>query len=103
MADGQIENGCKDRLMFPRRNKTVVSLIALVGLLLSGVGAVAGEAGAGGQIAVPRIEQMPNLPSPLKIRDWRQVARDYDALVFDLTGPRRASAAGVDRQEPTQL
>lgn len=36
-----------------------------------------------GQIAIPRIEQMPNFPQPYQMRDWNQVARDYDALVFD--------------------
>src|SRR5271157_1706775 len=41
------------------------------------------EAGAT-QIAIPRVQQMPNLPQPFKMRDWRQLARDYDALVFDI-------------------
>lgn len=35
------------------------------------------------QVRVGRIEQMPNLPKPFRMRDWKQVARDYDALVFD--------------------
>ncbi len=35
------------------------------------------------QIAVTRVEQMSHLPQPFKMRDWKQVARDYDALVFD--------------------
>ncbi len=35
------------------------------------------------QIEIPRIEQMPNLPQPYEMRDWKRVARDYDALVFD--------------------
>ena len=35
------------------------------------------------QVCIPRIEQMPNLPRPFKMRDWKQVAREYDALVFD--------------------
>jgi hypothetical protein len=40
------------------------------------------------QINIPRIEQMPNLPSPYKMRDWKQVAIGYDNFVFDfnLTG-----------------
>ncbi len=37
-----------------------------------------------GQIAIPRIEQMPNLPAPLNIRDWRQVAARYDSFAYDL-------------------
>jgi len=36
------------------------------------------------QIAISRVEQMPNLPSPYIMRDWKQVARGYDSLVFDL-------------------
>ncbi|UCD50845.1 MAG: hypothetical protein JSW27_25385 [Phycisphaerales bacterium] len=35
------------------------------------------------QLAIPRIEQMPNLPQPYEMRNWNKVARDYDALVFD--------------------
>ncbi len=37
------------------------------------------------QIAVDRVEQMPNLPDPYLMRDWKQVTRGYDNLVFDLT------------------
>ncbi len=36
------------------------------------------------QISIPRIDLMPNLPSPYFMRDWKQVARGYDSLVFDL-------------------
>ena len=41
-----------------------------------------------GQLAVSRIDQMPDLPMPLVIRDWKAVARNYDNLVFNrnLTG-----------------
>ena len=35
------------------------------------------------QIAIPRVEQMPNMPSPYRIRDWQKVARDFDTLAFD--------------------
>ncbi len=37
-----------------------------------------------GQISIPRIDQMPDLPQPLLIRDWKMVAHDYDSLVFNL-------------------
>lgn len=37
-----------------------------------------------GQLSIPRIDQMPDLPSPLLIRDWQSVTRDYDTFVFDL-------------------
>ncbi len=36
------------------------------------------------QIAIPRVEQMPNLPQPYLMRNWKQVTLDYDDLVFDL-------------------
>ncbi len=35
------------------------------------------------QITINRIEQMPNAPSPYRMRDWKQVAKGYDSLVFD--------------------
>lgn len=35
------------------------------------------------QIVVPRIEQMPNFPQPYHMRDWKQVAINYDEFVFD--------------------
>lgn len=40
------------------------------------------------QIAINRIEMMPNLPAPYEMRNWKQAAEGYDALVFnfDLTG-----------------
>jgi len=37
------------------------------------------------QISIPRIDQMPNLPSPYLMRDWKQVAIDYDNFVFNTT------------------
>jgi len=38
----------------------------------------------GEQINIGRVEQMPNLPSPYLMRDWKQVTLGYDSLVFDL-------------------
>ncbi len=37
-----------------------------------------------GQLSIPRISQMPDLPAPLLIRDWKTVAHDYDSYVFNL-------------------
>ncbi len=37
------------------------------------------------QIDIERVQQMPNIPSPYIMRDWKQVAIDYDAFVFDFT------------------
>ena len=33
--------------------------------------------------AIGRVEQMPSLPRPFALRDWRQVTRDYLDFVFD--------------------
>ncbi|HJW29291.1 MAG TPA: hypothetical protein VJ508_08550, partial [Saprospiraceae bacterium] len=38
-----------------------------------------------GQIAIQRIESMPDEPSPYILRDWKQVARGYDSLAYDIT------------------
>ncbi|MCK4595937.1 hypothetical protein KAT73_04075, partial [candidate division WOR-3 bacterium] len=40
------------------------------------------------QLSIDRVELMPNEPSPYLMRDWRQVAIDYDNFVFnfDATG-----------------
>ncbi|MEK6552158.1 MAG: LamG-like jellyroll fold domain-containing protein [Bacteroidota bacterium] len=35
------------------------------------------------QISIPRIELMPNLPSPYFMRDWKKVGHDYDYLVYN--------------------
>lgn len=36
------------------------------------------------QININIIEQMPNMPSPYEMRDWKKVAAGYDSLVFDI-------------------
>jgi len=36
------------------------------------------------QIAIPRVERMPNIPQPFRMRDWRAVALGFDRLAFDL-------------------
>ena len=35
------------------------------------------------QLPISRVEQMPDLPSPLKIVDWKQKALQFDSLVFN--------------------
>jgi len=35
------------------------------------------------QLNIPRIEKMPNLPSPYNMRDWKKVTAGYDELVFN--------------------
>lgn len=54
----------------------ILCLLTIVGWSLSRVSAQ--------QINIPRIEMMPNLPSPYEMRNWKQVAMGYDSLVFDL-------------------
>lgn len=39
--------------------------------------------GQAGQIAIPSVEKMPNLPPNYKLRDWKKTARDFDAIAFD--------------------
>ncbi len=60
--------------------KQFILIAAAVFLLTSNISAQ--------QIAISRIEKMPNLPSPYEMRNWKQVAIGYDSLVFnsDLTG-----------------
>jgi len=38
-----------------------------------------------GQLSISRIDQMPDSPAPLLIRDWKTVAHDYDSFVFNTT------------------
>ncbi|MEO1262662.1 MAG: LamG-like jellyroll fold domain-containing protein [Bacteroidota bacterium] len=40
--------------------------------------------GQTGQVAIPRVEMMPNQPTPYNVRNWKEIATDYDAYVFDL-------------------
>ncbi len=37
-----------------------------------------------GQIAIPRVDLMPNQPAPYNVRNWRQVALQYDSFVYDV-------------------
>lgn len=36
-------------------------------------------------IRIPSLETIPSLPSVLELRDWKEVARQYTSLVFDLS------------------
>ena len=57
-------------------------------LWMSGVlvlGLAAGIPAAEEQASLPRVESMPDLPSPLLIRDWKEVGRDYVVFVLDET------------------
>jgi len=49
-------------------------------LLFAGVASL----GFSQQLSLPRVELLPDRPTPYALRDWRQTARDFDRLVFDL-------------------
>jgi len=36
------------------------------------------------QLPISKVEGMPRLPGPYALRDWKQVARDFDSFAFDL-------------------
>lgn len=38
-----------------------------------------------GQIDITRVQQMPNLPSPYEMRNWKAVATQYDQFIFSTT------------------
>ncbi len=40
--------------------------------------------GQSGQTDIPRISLMPNQPAPYNVRDWREVALQYDSFVYNL-------------------
>lgn len=48
-------------------------------------GLIPESAAQSGQIAIPRVSEMPNLPLPYLMRDWKTVAVQYDQLVFSTT------------------
>ena len=39
------------------------------------------------QLSIARVDQMPAMPEPFKIIDWRQKALDFDSLAFDFDNP----------------
>lgn len=36
-----------------------------------------------GQIAIPSVEKMPDMPPNYQLRDWKKTARDFDDIAFD--------------------
>lgn len=57
--------------------------IALTGILLLSCNNKADYGVAVKQTNIPRVDEMPELPSPYKIIDWKEKARSFDAYVFD--------------------
>lgn len=60
--------------------KVIRSIILILVLFISFVSETYTQ-----QISINRIEQMPNIPSPYEMRDWKKVTAGYDSLVFDLS------------------
>ncbi len=46
-------------------------------------GSAPGLAGENVPTAIPSVAKMPDLPQPFVLRDWKQVAGDFDGIVFD--------------------
>jgi hypothetical protein len=57
--------------------------IALTGILLLSCNSKADYGVAVTQTHIPRVDEMPELPSPYKIIDWKEKARSFDAYAFD--------------------
>jgi hypothetical protein len=57
--------------------------IALTGILLLSCNNKADYGVAVKQTNIPRVDKMPELPSPYKIIDWKEKARNFDEYAFD--------------------
>ena len=74
-------------------NRTVyivaASFLSVAAMACTPASAVQGETGEEDygsgvkQTAISRIEMMPDMPSPYKMLDWEQKAKDFDAYVFN--------------------
>ena len=63
--------------------KKIIFITALV--FLAGVYSCKSQSGLSvAQTSLPRIDQMPSLPQPLKIIDWKKKTMQFDSLVFIL-------------------
>jgi len=80
----------------PLENK-LQSLFVVAAFLCHSSGACRAESRGVAPGAIARVEQMPNLPQPFALRDWRQVTRDYLDFVFDFD--KRGSHLPVVRWE----
>gem|GEM_PF-284226 len=61
--------------------KCVAMKLVTAAVALTCAPAVQGQ--ATGQVAIGRVELMPNEPVPYKLRDWKATARGFDRLAFD--------------------
>jgi len=67
--------GCQEEMEFQVKKFLLNKAIFILCLLISVLRAQ--------QVSIARIDQMPNLPAPYEMRNWKQVALGYDSLVFD--------------------
>lgn len=81
--------------MIPRFHKFVPALMVLA--LISTLGLTAAEA-----VSIARVEQMPNVPEPFQMRNWRQVTVDYLDMISNtnLAGPHLPLIRWTEFQPP---
>jgi hypothetical protein len=48
---------------------------------------LAAEGALSQQVAIGRIDQMPDSPSPYLMRNWKSVAASFDSIAFDVSRP----------------
>jgi hypothetical protein len=53
-------------------------------LLLISIGFTVSSFGQTGQISIGRVDQMPDMPAPYEMRDWKDVALKYDDFIYSL-------------------
>lgn len=56
--------------------------------------------GQTGQINIGRVDQMPDLPSPYQMRNWKDVARKYDDLVYSTMVGTRSTSINYPNIQP---
>lgn len=66
-------------------NRFMLQSLMLSGFLIAFILLSAPIIAQAQQLAIERIEQMPNFPQPYLMRNWKTVARQYDSLVFDFS------------------
>jgi hypothetical protein len=68
-----------------RRGKIAININYFLSIVISLIVSSSHLYGQGGQLSINRVSQMPSLPSPYLMRDWKTVAINYDQLAFSTT------------------